>query len=454
MHVLSRKAYIVLLLGDASVLYTAVWVTLWLRYAGTPPADIASAHLASFSVLFIAWFVVYLVAGLYERYTVLFRKRLPNIIFGAQAINVAIAALFFFFIPLFQITPKTILVIYLFVSTALLYVWRVHVYPHILVRREIGAVLVGTSQELSDLVEEVNSDPLYPLEFRAIIHPELTAVKDAKKTIALLVDSGSVSTIVADMDNRALDDLMRFLYDLTFVKCKAVFIDVRTLYQEIFERVPLSLIDDRWLLHNVSSSSHVVYDVLKRIADVVISIALGAVALILFPFVALAIKFEDGGPIFIAQTRIGQHTKKITLYKYRSMQHSDNGVWLPEGKTNRVTKVGAFLRRTRIDELPQLWNVLRGDISLVGPRPDIEGLYGTLAESIPFYSLRYSIKPGLTGWAQVKQRYKKGNISPQSLDETRTRLQYDLYYIKERSFWLDLYIVVATVKIILFSRGS
>lgn len=443
-----------LLLGDIGILYTSVWITLWLRYFGAPPSDIAVAHLASFSILFVAWFVVYFMAGLYERYTVLFRKQLPNTIFIAQAINVAIAALFFFLIPIFQITPKTILVIYLFVSTVLLYVWRVYMYPNILVRREIGAVLVGTSQELSDLVEEVNSDPLYPLEFRAIVHPELIDKEDAKKTISLLIESDSVSTVVADMENRALDDLMRFLYEVTFVQGRAVFLDVRRLYQEILERVPLSLIDDRWLLHNVSSASHMVYDILKRIADIVISLVLGVFTLVLLPFVALAIKLEDRGPIFISQTRIGKHTNRITLYKFRSMKYSDEGVWLLEGGENSVTKVGAFLRRMRIDELPQLWNVLRGDISLVGPRPDIEGLYNNLAESIPFYSLRYSIKPGLTGWAQVKQQYKNGNISPQSLEETRTRLQYDLYYIKERSFWLDLYIVLATVKIVLFRRGS
>tara|TARA_B100000745_G_scaffold63012_2_gene37283 strand:+ start:1320 stop:2684 length:1365 start_codon:yes stop_codon:yes gene_type:complete len=454
MHVLSKKAYAVLLLGDVGILYTSVWVTLWLRYFGAPPKDIIVSHLASFSVLFVAWFAVYFVAGLYERYTVLFRKRLPNIIFFAQAINVVIAALFFFFIPVFQITPKTILVIYLFVSTGLLYFWRVYIYPNILMRREIKAVLVGTGQELSDLVEEVNGDPLYPLEFKAIVHPELVAEEDTKKTISLLVESGSVSTVVADMDNRSLDHLMRFLYEMTFVQGKAVFLDVRKLYQEIFERVPLSLIDDRWLLHNVSSASHFVYDLLKRAADVIISLILGALTFILLPFVALAVKLEDGGSIFISQTRIGRHTNRITLYKFRSMQYSDEGSWLCEGGENRVTKVGAFLRRTRIDELPQLWNVLKGDISLVGPRPDIEGLYEKLVESIPFYSLRYSIKPGLTGWAQVKQQYKNGNISPQSLEETKTRLQYDLYYIKERSFWLDLYIVLATLNILLFRRSS
>ena len=451
---LSRKAYVVLLLGDISILYASVWATLWLRFLGAPPVELAAAHLASFSLLFVVWFVVYFVAGLYERYTVLFRKQLPNVIFIAQAINVAIAALVFFFIPFFQITPKTILVIYLFVSTALLYVWRVYVYPHILVRREIGAVLVGTSQELSDLVEEVNKDPLYPLEFRAIIHPELMSEHEAEKTLTSLVESGSVSAVVADMDNHALDAIMKVLYEITFVKGKAVFIDVRKLYQEIFERLPLSLINDRWILHNVSSIPHVAYDILKRVVDIIVGLLLGIVTVLLFPFVALALKIQDGGPVLIHQTRIGQHTKRINLYKFRSMKYSDNGVWIQESTDNHVTKVGAFLRRTRIDELPQVWSVLRGDISLIGPRPDIEGLYENLAESIPFYSLRYCIKPGLTGWAQTKQRYNTGNISPQSLEETRTRLQYDLYYIKERSIWLDLYIAFATIKVLLFRWGS
>jgi len=215
----------------------------------------------------------------------------------------------------------------------------------------------------------------------------------------------------------------------------------------------LSLIDDRWLLQNVTLISHRFYDMFKRGTDIVWGLVLGAVTLILLPFVALAIKLEDGGPILLAQKRIGKHAKEVTLYKFRSMAHSDNGVWKigehGEHGENHITRVGAFLRRTHIDEFPQAWNVLKGDISIVGPRPDIKGLFDTIVETVPFYKLRYSITPGLTGWAQTTQQYEQGNLSPQSLDETRSRLQYDLYYLKNRSVLLDLKIIFRTFKLLL-----
>ncbi|PCI30324.1 hypothetical protein COB52_01650, partial [Candidatus Kaiserbacteria bacterium] len=253
------------------------------------------------------------------------------------------------------------------------------------------------------------------------------------------------------------DNILPFIYDLTFIKESAEFIEVRSLYQEVFERVPISLISDRWLLNNVNVVSHRVYDALKRVIDVVASLALGIVAVVLLPFVAFAIKMEDGGPIFIKQRRIGRHAKEVVLYKFRSMTGSDDGIWLDkdgDNGINSVTKVGHFIRKTRIDELPQLWNVFKGDISLVGPRPDIIGLYDALVETVPFYKLRYAVAPGLTGWAQTTQVYEDGNSSPQSIRETRMRLQYDLYYVQNRSLLLDARIIFKTFKVVLTKLGS
>lgn len=451
MHILSRKAYFVLLMGDISILYVSVWVTLALRHFAIPSAESAAIHLASFSVLFVAWFVIYFIAGMYGRYTLLFRKQLPNIIFAAQAVNVGIAALFFFLIPFFNITPKTVLVIYLFVSTALLYVWRVHMYPHILVRREIGSVLVGTGIELTELAEEVNRDPLYPMEFRAIVHPELSSNEEVERTLRLLIEGGSISTVVADMSNRSLDPLLRFIYDLTFVEHSAVFIDVRGLYQEIFERVPLSLIDDRWLLRYVSLKQHNVYTLLKRVSDIIGALVIGLLSLILYPFIMLAIKIEDGGAMFYSVERIGRGGVPFTFTKFRTMTGSDNGQQVLKSM-HTVTRVGRVLRRLRLDELPQLWSVLKGDMSFIGPRPELPALVEAYRKDIPHYNLRHLAKPGLSGWAQIRHH----NHAHHEIDMSATteKLAYDLYYIKERSLWLDFYIAMLTLKTVLFHRGS
>jgi len=451
MHVLSRKAYLVLLAGDISILYASVWVTLLLRHFELPSTESAVVHLTSFSLLFIAWFVVYFVSGLYGRYTVLFRKQLPNIIFAAQAVNIGIAALFFFLIPVFEITPKTVLVIYLFVSTVLLYFWRVYMFPHIHVRKEIGAVLIGTGIELTELTTEVNRDPLYPLEFRAIVHPELLTDKEAERTLQLLIDSESVSTIVADMSNHSLDNLLPFIYDTTFIKRSAEFIDVRRLFQEVFGRVPLSLIDERWVLRYMSLKRHNVYFVFKRSVDIILSLVLGAFSLLLYPFIILAIKLDSKGPIFYVTKRIGEGGEPFTFLKFRSMTGTDEGQQVLKSM-HTVTPVGEVLRNTRLDELPQLWSVLKGDMSFVGPRPELPALVDEYLDDIPYYNLRHLVKPGITGWAQIKH----DNHSHHEKDNQATteKLSYDLYYIKERNLWLDFYIAALTAKTILFKRGS
>jgi len=163
------------------------------------------------------------------------------------------------------------------------------------------------------------------------------------------------------------------------------------------------------------------------------------------PLVYIAIKIEDGGSIFISQKRIGQHNKPMTVYKFRTMERMEHGVWLPESK-NKVTKVGNFLRKTSLDEFPQFLNILRGGLSLIGPRNDIVGLGHRLAENLSYYNIRYIIKPGLSGWAQINQHYAPGNISPQSLEENKVRLSYDFYYIKHRSVLLDIIIILKTFK--------
>jgi lipopolysaccharide/colanic/teichoic acid biosynthesis glycosyltransferase len=147
--------------------------------------------------------------------------------------------------------------------------------------------------------------------------------------------------------------------------------------------------------------------------------------------------------------RIGKLGKLIKMRKYRTMSRSDSGVWLKDdNNTNKVTSIGYYLRKSRIDELPQLTAILKGDVSLIGPRPDMIEFYNRLVKEIPYYSIRYSVAPGMSGWAQVMQ-----DKPPQSVEETVTRLQYDLYYIKNRSFLLDIIIGLKTIRTLLSRSG-
>ncbi len=444
MRLLSRKAYLVLLAGDLLVLYLSLYLALSVRHLQFVSFDTFSLHVWPFTFLFLGLFVIYFLAGLYGRYTLLFINELPKTITISQTVGVAFAIFLFFVFPL-GITPKWILLWFFVFSSILLFLWRLFIFPKIKIRREVGAVLLGTSIELSELAEEVNKDPIYPLEFRAIIHPELVEEKKLLSLIEELVDDG-VSVVVADVGNRSLDNILPKLYDLCFVQQKARFLDARTLYEEVFEKVPISLIDERWILRNIPMYEHTLYTIGKRIIDIFAGLILAVVFVVIFPVVAVLLKLQDGGDIFYVSPRVGKGGKKIYILKFRTMTGKDDSKGALKSK-HKVTKVGKFLRRFRIDEIPQFFNLLQGDISLVGPRPEIPSLVKVYENEIPFYNLRHMIKPGLTGWAQVKHKNHPHHCV--NTDATREKLSYDLLYIKKRDLILDFLIILKTVNIVL-----
>jgi sugar transferase (PEP-CTERM system associated) len=189
----------------------------------------------------------------------------------------------------------------------------------------------------------------------------------------------------------------------------------------------------------------------KRLIDVVLA-TIGVVASAPLAVVtAIAVKLDSEGPVLYGQERVGEGGRPFTVWKFRSMrQDAERGgrpIWATD-QDDRITRVGRFIRKTRLDELPQFWNVLRGDMSFVGPRPERPFFVEQLAKEIPFYQQRHAVKPGLTGWAQVKYQYGS------SVEDAMEKLRYDLYYIKHLSVSLDVSIVFDTVKVILFGKGA
>jgi len=183
-----------------------------------------------------------------------------------------------------------------------------------------------------------------------------------------------------------------------------------------------------------------------------LGVAAPALALVspLFAIIAVAIKLTSRGPVFYGQTRVGKDGRIFTVYKFRSMRtdaETGGPQWAAKDD-RRVTRVGRFIRLTRIDELPQIWNVLRNEMSFVGPRPERPFFVDELRKQIPYYMERLLVKPGLTGWAQINYQYGS------SVEDAVTKLQFDLYYIKNLSIWLDLLILVRTIKVIVLRRGA
>ena len=443
----------VLFVGDLLVFFLALWVTLFVRYFGVPDKELFNAHFIPFFFLSGAWVLVFFIAGLYDKHTEFVKRHLPSTIINAQIINVALAAAFFFFIPYFGITPKTNLLIYLAVSSGLLIAWRLFLFEYILPKRRSRGLLVGEGAEIDELVREVNKNTRYGLEFvRVLDRDMITETKDVEIRLRHLIEKEGVSVVVADARHKQNMSLVPLFFSFMFSDTRVRFIDLQTMYENIFDRIPVSLLQYDWFLAHASRSAHPLYDFLKRGIDICGAAVLSIFLLCVYPFIWLAIRIEDGGPAFISQKRLGIFGTVMQVYKFRTMSTNENGVWLGESK-NVVTRVGAFLRKTSIDELPQVLNILRGEMSLVGPRNDMEGLAVRLAEEIPFYTTRTSIKPGITGWAQTHQQYTLGNMSPQSVEETKMRLAYDLYYIKHRSFLLDINIALRTIKTLLSRFG-
>ncbi len=433
-----RDAFI-LGLGDVAVLYAALWVTFFLRFGEMPGASVWDAHLIPFSLLFIIWMASFYIAGLYERPVLALRVNASALLFNSHLVNSVLALAFFYFTPFFGIAPQTNLIIFLGVSLLLLFLWRSLSYWILRSREPTPALLIASGEEMKDLREEVNSDARRRISFVSSIDLEKIGGMDLQRDIVSTVYSEGVKIIVVDLRHQDVDKLLPHLYNLIFSNVR--FVDMQRLYEEVFSRVPLSVLHYNWFLENISASPKSSYEAVKRGADIVAGSVFGVLSLMVYPFIALAIYLEDKGPVFFSQERIGKNNLSITIYKFRTMT--------PEGE--RVTRAGRFLRSFHLDELPQLWSVVRGDLSLIGPRPELPHLVREYERVLPYYNIRHLIKPGLSGWAQLScDDPPKFSFSK---DQTAHKLSYDLYYIKNRSLFLDLRVFLKTIKHIIVKKG-
>lgn len=443
--------------GDIVCFFVSLWLMLAVRYLQIPSGTLLDAHLGPFVILTGVWLFIFYVAGLYDKHTVFLKGLLFSRIVNTQFVNTLIAALLFFIIP-FGIAPKTNLFIYLVISVVLITIWRLRIFNFLSPKNKHKAILIADGPEAIELVDEVNNNKRYNYSFvRMIDDTTASSTKDFESKLLTLIDTENISIIVANPHGRHIEHILPTLFDLAFLKFEFTFLDFHKVYEDTFDCVPLSALRYDWFINHVSQSKSLVYESAKRGFDIAGSLVLLVFLAVTLPFIALAIRLEKKGPVFITQDRIGLHNKPMKVHKLRTMTENDavSGTWTPEDnqKGNQITKVGAFLRKTSIDEFPQCINILKGEMSLIGPRNDIVGLGKRLAEDIPYYNIRNFVKPGVTGWAQTHQHYMGDNISPQSLEESRVRLTYDLYYVKNRSMMLDFEIALRTLKTLLSRLG-
>ena len=272
---------------------------------------------------------------------------------------------------------------------------------------------------------------------------------------------GTIDDIPAIVRARSVDHVVVSLLDargklpmdkLLEMKLEGVSFDhLTSIYEQYTGKIAVDNLRPSWLIFSSGFRKTTLQRSIKRGLDLAIAGVGLILAAPLIALIALAIRLTSRGPVFYHQQRVGQHGRIFVLHKFRSMRHDaekDTGaVWARAGD-HRITRLGRILRRSRLDELPQLWNVLCGHMSVVGPRPERPEFVGSLKEEVPFYGQRHVVRPGLTGWAQVRYTYAA------SVEDTMEKLQYDLFYIKHMSVSLDLFIMAKTIKTVLTARGA
>jgi sugar transferase (PEP-CTERM system associated) len=267
------------------------------------------------------------------------------------------------------------------------------------------------------------------------------------RPIAQIADEKSVDEVViAVRDRRGLPTS-----ELLDCKFKGINVsDYLTFWERETGKIDLDALHPSWFFFSDGFRNNWYPNFIKRLFDVVVSLIFVAITLPLIALIAIAIRIEGPGPIFYAQERVGLNGRRFLLMKFRSMSVNAETDGVPRwaaANDQRITRIGALIRKTRIDELPQVFNVLKGDMSFIGPRPERPFFVETLTKDIPYYGERHRVKPGISGWAQINYPYGA------SVEDAREKLTYDLYYVKNRSLFLDLVILLPTARVVLWPEG-
>jgi sugar transferase (PEP-CTERM system associated) len=356
------------------------------------------------------------------------------------------------FYPALDIGPNVYLLGFAILTPALLLLRRVFewVVGHRVFRERV--FILGAGDFARSIVQTIQSRPDIGME--VIGWEDVQAEPAERKRIwieTLKRVSGTkpgIHRVIVAMEARRGELPVEELLSMRFQGITVE--EVGTLRERLYGKIQLDGLRPSSFLYSEGFHFGAYYQFVRQIASLCAAAVLLIFLLPLFPFVILAVKLSSPGPVFFRQTRVGMHGKTFQVIKFRTMftnAEAAGAKWATKDDP-RVTKVGMFLRKTRIDEIPQLWNVLRGDMSFVGPRPERPEFIPWLNEELPFYYLRHLIRPGLTGWAQIRYGYGA------TLAETREKLEYDLYYIKHMSLGLDLLIMFETIKTILHRRGA
>jgi exopolysaccharide biosynthesis polyprenyl glycosylphosphotransferase len=417
-------------LGDIAVFFVSMLLVLYARYGNGYFATQFSVHLEPFLVVLFLWLTIFYISNLYTF------KAFSNIIEIAKRVSTALLVsfsititIFYIFSRFFELTPKANLIMLTIAFGVLDILWR-YILRKVFTRKAYRSniLTLAASPLMMEISAYVNGNPqlgysLYPF------NGDMSMLNNA-------IQRHSITQVVIDGKFLRNNAVTKLLYGILSRQ-----IEIMTLtdfYESLFGCIPLSEIEEEWFIREITENKSL-YESTKRLIEILAIILTlpitGPVSIVISLLVAMTSK----GPIIYRQERTGKNNQPFTLYKFRTMITDHNGPLWTTANDSRVTLAGKFLRYTHLDEMPQLYNVLRGDISFVGPRPErtkLAEIYG----QIPYYEIRHIVKPGIIGWAQIN--YKPST----SVDEAKIKFQYDLYYIKNRSLILDIFIILKTAR--------
>jgi sugar transferase (PEP-CTERM system associated) len=399
-------------------------------------------------------------SDLYDIHTIRRNKDLIIKLIQALGIATIVVAVIYFVFPQVVISTS-VYILSIFILLVFLGSWR-YSYSLIVNRGifDIKIILIGSDDLAQNIVNEVNhkSDCGYTIACIVTEKYHKGTITDARSPIirkakyaglAELAEKLKISKIVVGIKEKRGELPVEEL-----LKCRVGGIEVlegNSFYEILTGKLNVEQINPGWLIFSDGFETSRTKRFIKRLSDVMLSLILFITLFPLMLIVALLIKFDSKGPVIFSQERVGQGGRRYSVHKFRSMianaEEKSGPVWAKD-HDDRVTRVGHVIRKLRIDEIPQLWNVIKGEMSFVGPRPERQFFVSKLEKQIPYYSERFSVKPGITGWAQVCYPYGS------TVEDAIQKLNYDLFYIKNLSIFMDLMIVLRTIKIVLLGRGA
>jgi sugar transferase (PEP-CTERM system associated) len=449
---------LVLLIGDILILASSVYVGDWIRVLGLTPVWLGEPPLLPKVAVFVLLGVLtFSVAGLYDRDPQLGRKQLVAWVMTPAAVWAVLFAALSFSVPALRLGR---LASFLGVGVGMVgvTVLRLVLWFHIATARFRERVLfLGATPVAEKLISEMEAknsgyEILGYVDDRPVHDIALIngfRVLGQTHQLHEIVTANQAGTIVVSLAERRGAFPMHAILDC---KLRGIRIeDWPSFYEKLTGKIFVQNLRPSWLVFSDGFTRTRVTRVVKRVADLGLSTLFLGLGWPIFLLVAIAIKLDSRGPVFFRQERVGEQGRTFILLKFRTMVEGAEALTGPVWATTedpRITRVGNWLRKTRLDEFPQILNVLKGEMSFIGPRPERPHFVARLQEKIPYYAQRHTIRPGITGWAQVRYRYGA------TIEDAEEKLQYDLYYVKNMSPFLDLLILLSSIQVVLFGKGA